>query len=184
MVLLQNWFRDNKLSLNLSKTKFMVFTNKKCSETVNLSFNGIYIERVPEFRFLGVIIDEKLKWKSHIAYVKKKVSKNLSVLSKAKYVLNYEAMRILYCSMILPYFLYCLEVWGNSYSSNLMPLIVLQKRAIRTINRAASKEHTNELFLKSRLLKLKDLVNLQTLIIMYKAKQYVTICHTKHVYTK
>lgn len=66
--------------------------------------------------------------------------------------------------------MYCLEVWGNSYVSNLMPLIILQKRALRIINRAPPREHTNGLFLKSGLLKLKDMIVLQTLLVMHKVK--------------
>ena len=134
-----------------------------------MTLNGIIIERVSEFRFLGVLIDEKFKWKSHIAYVRNKICKNIAVLSKVKFVLNYKAMRILYCSFILPYLMYCLEVWGNSYFTNLMPLFILQKRAIRIINGVAPREHTG-LFLRSGLLKLKDLVSLQTLLVVYKAK--------------
>jgi len=59
LVLLQKWLNKNKLLLNLSKTKFILFTNQKCPETVSLTFNGITIERVSDFRFLGVVIDEK-----------------------------------------------------------------------------------------------------------------------------
>ncbi len=51
LVLLQKWFNRNKLSLNLSKTKFMLFTNQKCFDNVCLILNGITIERVSEFRF-------------------------------------------------------------------------------------------------------------------------------------
>lgn len=67
--------------------------------------------------------------------------------------------------------MYCLEVWGNSYFTNLMPLFILQKRAIRIINGVAPREHTTGLFLRSGLLKLKDLVALQTLLVVHKAKQ-------------
>ena len=75
---------------------------------------------VSEFRFLGVIIDDELTWKAHIAQVKSKVCKNIFVLNKAKYMLNYKAMRILYCSLILSYLGYCAAVWGNTYSTNMM----------------------------------------------------------------
>ncbi len=72
------------------------------------------IEKVSEIHFLGVIVDDKLTWKPHVAYIQNKMPKNISVLSKAKYVLDYKAMRILYCSLIMPYLSYCIEVWGNT----------------------------------------------------------------------
>lgn len=170
MILVQKWFNRNKLSLNLGKTKFMVFTNQKCPEDISLNINGSLIERVSEFKFLGVFIDEKLKWKSHITYVKKKICKNIGVLSNVRFYLNYKALKILYCSLILPYFMYCLEVWGNCYSTHLSPLVILQKKAIRIINKVSPREHTTTLFQKSGLLKLKDLIALQTLVVMHKAK--------------
>lgn len=80
-----------------------------------MSIDGVNIERVSAFKFLGAIMDDKLTWKSHIAYVKTKLSRNISVLNRAKYVLDLKAMHILYCSIILPYFNYGVEVWGNTY---------------------------------------------------------------------
>lgn len=183
LVLLQKWFNKNRLSLNLSKTKFMLFTNQKCFDNVSLSFNGIIIERVSEFRFLGVLIDEKLKWKSHIAYVRNKICRNIAVMSKVKFMLNCKAMRILYCSFILPYLMYCLEIWGNSYFTNLAPLFILQKRALRIIHGVAPREHTTGLFLESGLLKLKDLVSLQTLLVVHKAKHCLLPCGLQTLFT-
>lgn len=170
MVNLKKWFDENKLSLNLNKTKFMVFTNKRKDENILLNIDGVSIERVSEFRFLGVIIDDKLTWKAHIAHVKSKVSKNIFILNKVKFLLNCKVLRILYCSLILPYFSYCVEIWGNTYISNIKPLFLLQKRAVRIIHKAGYREHTSSLFIKSGLLKLKDLIELQTLTVMFRAK--------------
>uniref|UniRef100_A0A3Q3ELG3 NACHT domain-containing protein n=1 Tax=Labrus bergylta TaxID=56723 RepID=A0A3Q3ELG3_9LABR len=96
MVKLKAWFDENKLSLNLNKTKFMIIANQKKDENVLLSIDGVNIERVSEFRFLGVIMDDKLTWKSHIAHVKKKVSKNIFVLNKTKFILD--------CKVLFTYF--------------------------------------------------------------------------------
>jgi len=143
---------------------------------------------VSEFRFLGVLIDEKLKWKSHIAYVRNKICRNIAVMSKVKFMLNCKAMRILYCSFILPYLMYCLEIWGNSYFTNLAPLFILQKRALRIIHGVAPREHTTRehtrgLFLESGLLKLKDLVSLQTLLVVHKAKRCLLPCGLQTLFT-
>ena len=167
---LKNWFDVNKLSLNLEKTKFMIFGNREKEHEVILSINGADIERVSEFRFLGVIMDEKLTWKSHIAHVKKKMSKSIFILNKVKHVLDSEAMRTLYCSLVSPYLSYCAEVWGNTYVTTVNPLYMLQKRAIRIIHKAHYREHTNRLFIKSRVLKLEEIVKLQTLLFMFRAK--------------
>jgi len=117
-----------------------------------------------------VTLDDNLTWKSQIAHVETKVSRNISILNKAKYLLDYKALRMLYCSLILPFCIYCIEVWGNTYMSNIKPLSILQKRAVRIIHNADSREHTNRQFFKSGLLKLKDIAELQTLLVMHSAK--------------
>ena len=109
-------------------------------------------------------------WKAHIDQVKSKLSKNIFVLNKAKYMLNYKAMKILYCSLILPYLSYCTTVWGNTYSTSMTPLFLLQKRAVRLIHNVGYREHTKRLFIESRLLKLNDLNKLQTLTVMFIEK--------------
>jgi len=80
--------------------------------------NGIELERVFEIKFLGVVIDNKLSWKLHINYIKTKISKSLAILNKAKDLLNQASLNMLYCSFILPYMTYCVEVWGNTYKTN------------------------------------------------------------------
>jgi len=64
MTKLKKWFDVNN-SLNLEKTKFMVFANRKINKSVALSIDGVDIETVFEFRFLGAIMDDKLTWKPH-----------------------------------------------------------------------------------------------------------------------
>ena len=58
------WFDENKLTLNLSKTKYTFFGNSP-TNTENKLMNGIELERVSEITFLGVLIDNKLSWKPH-----------------------------------------------------------------------------------------------------------------------
>ena len=78
------WFDENKLTLNLSKTKFIIFGNRLTDTDKKLMINGIELERVSEIKFLGVVIDNKLSWKPHIKYIKTKISKSLAILNKAK----------------------------------------------------------------------------------------------------
>ena len=170
MIKLKTWFDVNKLSLNVKKTKFMIFGNRKKDENIVLTIQGVKIEKVTEFRFLGVILDDKLSWKPQIEHVKKKLTKSIFIMNKVKEVLNYEAMRTLYSALISPYLSYCLEMWGNAYKVNLNPIITLQKKALRIVHKAQYLEHTAELFSKSRILTLTELVKLQTLQVMFKAK--------------
>ena len=131
---LQSWFDTNKLTLNLSKTKYIIFGNRPTNTDKNLTINNIEIERVNEIKFLGVIIDNKLSWKPHIMYIKSKMSKSLAVLYKVKDFINQSSLYTLYCSFILPYIIYCVEVWGNTYKTNTDPIFILQKKSNTNCN--------------------------------------------------
>lgn len=113
---------------------------------------------------------KKINWKPHIKHLQAKVSKSIYVLNKAKHLFNYNSLRLLYCSLVLPYLDYCSEVWGNTYKSSLQAITSLQKRAIRIIHNAGYRDHTNNLFLSSNLLKFMDIVEYKTAIIMYKVQ--------------
>ena len=75
---LQNWFTLNKLSLNVTKTNFMVFGKKISSRDCQVAINELKIDRVYVTKFLGVQIDAELSWKLHTIEVKNKVYKSLS----------------------------------------------------------------------------------------------------------
>ena len=69
------WFQVNKLSLNISKLNFMVFTNKSCDDTYSVCMNGLNLSRVFVTKFLGVHMDSKLDWNDHINIVRNKIAK-------------------------------------------------------------------------------------------------------------
>ena len=76
---------------------------------------------------------------------------------------------MIYNTLILPHLQYCCELWGNTYGCRINDLIVLQKRAVRLIDKVAFREHTSEIFKKYNILKFKDLINFHTGILMFKA---------------
>ena len=78
---------------------------------------------------------------------------------------------MLYCALLLPYMSYCVEVWGNTYKSNIQTIIIMQKRAIRLINQEGYRAHTNPLFIKTQAIKFQDLVKFKTVQIIYKARK-------------
>ena len=71
-----SWLVANRLSLNASKTHYMIFHRSRI-KTVDhdLIVNGNVVKRVTSTNFLGIIVDDQLKWKQHIDYIKNKISK-------------------------------------------------------------------------------------------------------------
>ena len=133
------WFKVNKLSLNVAKTNFIVFSGRKNAENARITIENNDIERVSNTKFLGVMIDEKLTWRQHISNLKVKLSKCIAVLYKCNRLLETASLRILYCSLFLPYLNYCCEVWGTSYKCTTYCISILQKRAIRLHDRLMAK---------------------------------------------
>lgn len=168
---LKNWFNKNKLSLNLKKTKLMLFGNKKADMPVQISIDNTIIERVKENLFLGIMIDEKISWKPHISYLRKKVAKCIGVMKRSCHVLNQSALLTLYHSLVMSHMSYCIEIWGNCYKTNLIPLVNLQKKAIRLVYKVHYNDHTNPLFLKSQSLKIMDLITFKTAQVMFNASK-------------
>ena len=70
---IDNWLKHNKLSLNYNKTHYMMITKQKIplDFDMNISINNHIISKVDNLKYLGVVLDNKLTWNSHIAQVKK-----------------------------------------------------------------------------------------------------------------
>ena len=83
------------------------------------------------------------------------------------FYLSGNSLRILYNSLILPYLFYCNLVWGNTYKSNLQRLVILQKRALRIINKSKRDAHTDPIFKKHKLLKCHDIHSFQLGVFMF-----------------
>ena len=165
-----DWLKLNKLSLNLSKTHFILFRRKSAKIELNeqLIVDKVKINMVDSTKFLGVHIDQSLTFQKHISYIQGKVSRGIGILFKCKPVLNERLLKTLYNTLIYPYFTYCIEVWGSTYSTYLEPLIKAQKRAVRTVAGARKYEHTFPLYQRLMLLNLKQIYLYFVQLFMYK----------------
>lgn len=81
---LNEWLISNKLSLNIDKTCFSVFSNKKILTDISLKIDNISIKRQTNMKYLGVYIDEKLSWSVHIEYVTKKIVRFVGIFYKIR----------------------------------------------------------------------------------------------------
>jgi len=78
-----------------------------------------------------------------------------------------------YCPLILPKISYSCEKWGNTYKSQLRTLMLLQKKAIRTISKASYLDHTHPLFIQYKCLRFLVILKLKTFITIYKTKNNI-----------
>ena len=162
------WFNTNELIINLSKTNCMLFTNKKCPISINIMLSDYSLDLVSETTFLGIVIDNKLSWKAHIKLICNKISKSIAILRLLKQSFPKKVLRTIYMALIFSHINYCNLVWGGACKSVLEPLVKLQKRAIRIINKSAYLAHTDPIFKTLNILPLHEVFILNCLLFMYK----------------
>ncbi len=89
---ISDWLKTNKLSLNVKKTKYMIFhTVQRKVTPLHLTINNTTIERVTQFDFLGLTVNENLTWKDHMNKIANKISRSLGILNKLKHTLPIKA---------------------------------------------------------------------------------------------
>jgi hypothetical protein len=166
-----DWFRANKLSLNLSKTNLILFRSNKKQPPLtpnDLIIDDKTIPQVSSTKFLGVYIDQHLKWKVHIEEINKKITKNIGILKRISHVIPSHILLNLYFTLIYPYLTYCNIVWTSTYITNLNNLIISQKKAVRVVTKSPRNSHTKPLFAQFNLLNVTQLRFVQTCEFMYK----------------
>ena len=101
--LVYTWVKVNKLPLNIEKINFMLFMPKNfpCLK-ISVIVDNHPIKEVHHTKCLGVIIDNKLKWKEHIDYISKKIAKGIGVIIKARKVFDKVTLLSVYNSLISP----------------------------------------------------------------------------------
>lgn len=175
------WFHSNRLTLNITKTRYAVFRSKNMHLPCNLalSIGNEKISRIGVdgseqcFKFVGHIIDEHLSWTYHIRHVQNKISSGNYLLARAKNLLPRNILLNIYNCLVRPHLEYGILSWGGVGISKLKGLLTTQKKAIRNVAGKPSNSHTNPLFTMLNSLKFKDLFTLNSAIFMYKFKNNI-----------
>ena len=170
---INEWFISNKLSLNVKKNKYSFFHKPSKKDDIplvlpKLNINNSEIARTESIKFLGVLLDENLSWKTHIKYIENKISKNIGILFKARPFLNKKSLLSLYYSYIHSYINYGSVSWGSTCRTNLKKINSQQKHALRIIFNKSKFEHTSELFKSSKILNVYKLNIFNTAVFMHK----------------
>ena len=141
--------------------------------------NSVPIGRETVSKFLGVLVDDRLTWKKHIAALSKKLNRNVGILTKVKGIFPLTVLKTLYTSFIQSHLNYCTILWGLGCKSSLNSVFVAQKKAIRVIspgyvrywydkNTAQTPSHTKKLFSELELPNVYTIILLNALTFMQK----------------
>ena len=147
---LSQWMLANKLTLNVRKTKFLIFGTKpklKKLPTVplQLTINNQNIEQVSSFKYLGIILDDSLNFIEHIDHVYKKSCNKLGAIRKCRKHLNKGLSLMMYKSLVVPLIDYCDIVYMQTNKDSLQKLQIVQNIACRLILEAGPRDHIEEM---------------------------------------
>ena len=118
---LYTWLCLNKLTVNESKTKFMVYSISSRSDNfprnLEVKLNNQSIERMENYKFLGLNINQHLSWKAHMLEVLSKIQRNLAIVRKIARFLDRNSLLQLYHSLIMSHIRNGIVVWHHSHIS-------------------------------------------------------------------
>ena len=169
---ISRWFSANKLTLNVSKSKFMIIKRKNNkSKEFQLKYNGKKMERCSFYKYLGVYIDEQLNWKKHVDYLCEKLSKMSGMFAKLRHICDMNLLKTIYYALVESHLQYCNLIWGSANEKVLEPLLKLQSKILRIICFLPNGEsNTIQAQRKTELLNLKQLNNFGIAKFMFRFK--------------
>ena len=180
LVAIDKWVTLNGLKLNVKKTKFMIFSNRReGANGLDIRLNGVVLERVASERFLGVILESGLTWKIHISKLASKISRNAGILYKLKGLVPDNVLKTVYNSLIQSHLNYCSNVWGLGSKSSINRIFTAQKKAVRASENKFNNGfynsetgelpcHTKEIFTRNKFLTVHNLIAKNCLAAMHK----------------
>ena len=157
------WCTANKLMINFSKTKAMLLTPKKLPNNIpQVLINNVRIDYVAEYSYLGIIIDNKLSFRSQIHNLNVRLSRIAGASYATKNHFSLEAAKIFYNSMALSLITYLIPVWGGASNTLISDLQITQNKIVRNLfGNKINWTHTTDIFRALKILKITSVYKLE-----------------------
>ena len=167
---ISDWLSANRLSLNVGKSKLLYFTNndRGILKDIDIRINNQILAEVSNAKYLGVYIDNKLQWDTHINNIKLRLSKGVSILAKIRHYVPSSVLRSLYFTFINSHIDYNLLNWGTAPTANFDKISSKARKAIRIISFKAYDDEPLPLFKKLSILPLEETLLLKQANFMWK----------------
>ena len=136
--------RINKLSLNPTKTEYMIIDHSRRRKNRELLpqvfINREKVKQVDKIKYLGVIVDDTLGWEEQYESVKKKVAGGLATMKKLKDMLPQSMLFQVYKALVESHLRYADVVWGSLTETKITALQRLQNRTFEIIQGSKIKD--------------------------------------------
>ena len=154
----------NKLSINFSKTNYILVSSSRLSGSINV--NNIKIKS--QIKYLGVYIDQHLHWGPQIKHINNKLAKNTGIITKLRHCVNLHTKKQLYYSFIYPYLTYAYTSWESACKTNLNRIRTEQNKCICSFFFAHSRENATSYYNLLNILKFDNIFKLKVALFAHK----------------
>ena len=130
---LKNYLDMNQLVPNSNKSKLMVFKSRFLPSFPDISFYGVNIEWVTEYKYLGIILTNTMNYSKHINVVANKISQITGTFTNLRNLVPLYVLKKLYYALVYPHLNLNIIVWGSAPVSHVKPLRVRLNNLLRTM---------------------------------------------------
>jgi hypothetical protein len=127
----ENYMNYNFLTVNIDKSKCLTIGNTASKAIINYANQSL--ENVIQYKYLGLIINERLDWNNHISKLSNGLSTLTGVFGKIARVLPNDLKKSLYHSMFVSHVLYCISIYGSTSNTNILLLQRIQNKALKRL---------------------------------------------------
>ncbi len=169
MVNVSAWLKENCLQLNVSKTVCMSFSkSNSIIKEPDVYVSGVRLQVVPQYKYLGILIDSKLTFKAQVKKVCKQVKFNLYNFKFIRDCMSLESAKMYMFSMVISHMTFCLTTWSQASSVTLKPLESLYKRTLKVFDKKSVHYHHCPILKKYNLLSWENMIKYANVCLMYK----------------
>lgn len=168
--ILHNWFQYNLLTINISKTSYVIFKakNKPLPDYLPLTINNIRLQEKPHEKYLGLHIDTHLTWNVHMNHIKTKLVSLRACLRNNISCIPRKLRFNIYNALVKPHLLYLIEIWGSGAKTKLAELQILQNKIIKNLFNYHFRTPTEKIYRETKLMNIKQLYIFNTCIFIRK----------------
>ena len=183
----KKWCIQNKLTINVKKTKYVIFGLKSQLKKISghtLAISDSPIEKVNSYKYLGITLDATLTYNCHLNNCLKLASHKIFLLSKIRKYITFEAANRIYKTMILPIIEYGDILYDGSNHKLLEKLQTTQNRCLRLVY--YRQHHVPVIYLHEicDMARLELRRKMHLLLFMYKQKTNVEIINCRVIHTR
>lgn len=153
------WLRNNLLTLNTSKTKYMTFalksnhlppptlsiTVQECSESPQ-NCSCPHLERVNNLKYLGVLIDHNMSFKPHLESLANRLRKLIYIFKTMRHIADKRVITMVYNALCQSLINYCITSWGGATKTHLLEVERAQRAILKVAAGLPFRHPTSELY--------------------------------------